>query len=184
MEAVLGVLPDVKQYTDYRSKMKKNEISVSNNSVLVAGNHIVRYNEGVRIFKTDGRAIPGTFCFIDDYGIFINNMIKTEDSDDDYIEFEDIAQIGLAVKDMHGFSLERVESYQLRSGFSIEQNGKSYICGDTISIKLKGVFSNFKTITGGISAVEDKFLMLDNSIVINYKDIKVLTMINPRKTLE
>lgn len=184
MEVILGVLPNVKQHSDYSSKSKKNEISISDNSVLIAGNYVVRYGEGIRVFKTDGRAIPGTFCFIDDCGIFIDNLIKTEDDDDRYIEFEDIAQVGLATKDMHGFKLERVEGYQVQNGFSIEQNNESYICGDTISVKLKGVFSGFKTLTGVLTVIDEKYLMLDNSIVINYKDIKVLNMINPRKILE
>lgn len=184
MEAILGVLPDVKQYTDYRSKVKKNEISVSDTDILIAGNYIVRYGEGIRVFKVDGKAIPGTFGFIDDCGIFINNMLKTEDSDEGYIEFEDISQIGLAIKDMYGFKLERIEGYQLRSGLSIEQNNESYICGDTVSVKLKGVFKNFKAITGVLTVVDEKYLMLDNNTVINYKDIKLISIINPRKTLE
>lgn len=184
MEAILSFLPDIKQYADTPSKLKKNEISISDNSILMAGNHIVRYGEGVRIFKTDGRVIPGTFGFIDDYGIFINNMIKTDSPDESYIEFENIFQIGLAVKDIHGVKLERVASYQLSSSPSIEQNNKSYIYGDTISVKLKGVLNHFKPIIGVLTVINEKYLMLDNNIVINYKDIKVLNMINPRKTLE
>lgn len=184
MEAILSFLPDVKQYADYRSKLKKNEILISNDDILIAGNYIVRYGEGIRIFKTDGKVIPGTFGFIDDYGIFIDTMIKTKDLDEDYIEFENIFQIGLPVKDMHGVKLERVEGYKLRSGISIEQNNESYVCGDTVSLKLKGVLNHFKSIIGVLTVINEKYLILGDSTVINYKDIKLLSMLNPRKTLE